>query len=266
METRLVNLTWPDVEEIVKKPHVVIVPTGSIEQHGLHLPLSVDYRCPEYVAEMAARKVMKEHDIHVLVAPPVQYGEISLAIKGFPGCIGVYTDTAIKLFEDIARSLIVSGFKNIIYLNGHATNVASIVIGLRKVSYDYPEAGLYLVRWLALGTDVSTKIRKSEWGMHADELETAATLVIQPENVHMERAVKDFPSFSLSENWVKPDICGDKSKVLFHTRQKYPRRDQGSPGVMGDPTVASRETGEKVLEASSNDLAKMIIEIIQFEE
>ena len=128
METRLVNLTWPEIEEIVKKPHVVIVPTGSIEQHGPHLPLSVDYRCPEYVAELAADKVMKEHNIHALVAPPVQYGEVSLAIKGFPGCIGVSTDTAIKLFEDIARTFIYSGFKDIIFLNGHATNVASIVI------------------------------------------------------------------------------------------------------------------------------------------
>ncbi|MBW1801790.1 MAG: creatininase family protein, partial [Deltaproteobacteria bacterium] len=95
---------------------------------------------------------------------------------------------------------------------------------------------------------------------------TSATLVIQPENVHMDRAVKDFPSFSLSENWVKPDILGDKSKVLFHTRQKFPRRDQGSPGVMGDPTVASSETGEKVLEASSDDLARMIMEVTQYKE
>jgi len=260
METRLVNFTWPEIEEIVKKPHVVIVPTGSIEQHGPHLPLSVDYRCPEYVAELAAKKVMKDHDIHVLVAPPVQYGEVSLTIKGFPGCIGVYTDTAMKLFEDIARTLIISGFKDIIFLNGHATNVASIIIALKKVSHDFPEAGLFLIRWLGLGTDVIAGPRKSEWGLHADELETAASLVIQPENVHMERAVKEFPSFVLSEKWIKPDICGDKSKVLFHTRQKFPRRDKGSSGVMGDPTVATKEMGELALKASAEDLAEIIVE------
>ncbi|GAI19376.1 unnamed protein product, partial [marine sediment metagenome] len=87
MEIRLENLSWPEVKEVLKKPHAVILPTGSVEQHGLHLPLNVDYRCPTYVAELAAGKVAKEHDIRVLVAPAVHYGETSSTFADFPGVI-----------------------------------------------------------------------------------------------------------------------------------------------------------------------------------
>jgi creatinine amidohydrolase len=262
MKIRMEDLAWPEIEDCLKKPNAVLVPVGSIEQHGRHLPLSVDYRCPAYVAEVAAGKVMLERDFSILVAPSFQYGEVSLAIKGFPGCIGLTTDTAIRAFEDVARSFIKSGFNNIIFVNGHSTNMASLTIALRKVSADFPSAGLYVVRWLHLGFDVIPKVRKSSWGLHAEELETSASLVIQPENVHMERAVKELPVFSLSDRWIKMDICGDKSKIAFHTRQKYPEKSRGDSGVIGDPTSATRETGEAILEASAVDLARIIVEVI----
>jgi creatinine amidohydrolase/Fe(II)-dependent formamide hydrolase-like protein len=94
-------------------------------------------------------------------------------------------------------------------------------------------------------------------------METSATMVIQPENVRIERAVKELPGFSLSSRWVQPDICGSRDRVLYHSREKFPVKSQGSSGVMGDPTVASRETGKKILEASANDLAKIIVEIVE---
>jgi len=265
MEIRLENLSWPEVEEVLKIPNAVILPTGSLEQHGLHLPLNVDYRCPTYVAELAARKVQNEHNIRVLVAPAVQYGETSSTFGDFPGVIGLSVDTTMKVYEELARSFIHNGFKNIIFLNGHGPNAALIPVALRKVSMDFPNIGLYAIRWLHLGFDVIPKVRKQEWGLHADEMETSASLVIQPENVHLEHAVKELPSFSLSTRWFKADICGDISKVIFHSRWKLPVKTNGSSGVMGDPTVASKETGEKILEASANDLVKIIVEIVQSE-
>lgn len=257
MEIRLENLTWPEVAEIVSQPHAVIVPTGSVEQHGRHLPLSVDYRCPEYVAELAAQKVASAR---VLVAPPIHYGEVSTTIKGFPGCIGVYTDAAIAMFADIARTFIKSGFQNIFFLNGHNTNLASLTVALRKVQEEYPDTGLYVVRWMAMGAKVISEIRKSEWGLHAEEMETSASLFIQPENVQMERAVKEFPEFSISDRWTKPNPWG---LVVFHSRQRYPDRAKGDSGVMGDPTVASRETGRKILEAAADNLADLIVDVLK---
>ena len=109
MEIQLANLTWPEVEEILKKPNAVILPTGSVEQHGRHLPLNIDYRCPQYIAELAASKVVQEHGIRILVAPAVHYGETK-GFADFPGTIGLGIDTTTKVYEDIARSFINSGF------------------------------------------------------------------------------------------------------------------------------------------------------------
>jgi len=262
MEIFLANLTWPLVEEILKKPNAVVVPVGSVEQHGRHLPLSVDYRCPAYVAELAARKFTEENGIRVLVAPAIHYGETT-GFGDFPGTIGLTIDTSISVYEDIARGFIRSGFKNIIFLNGHFSNAGPLNIALRKVYLENRDIGLYALNWSGLGFEVIPKIRKSEFGLHADEIETSATLVIQPENVRLEEAVKEMPTYSLSDRWTKPAVYG---KVFFHSRKSYPVKAKGSAGVMGDPTVASRETGEKVLNACGEELANLIMEIIESEK
>lgn len=260
MKIKLDDMTWPEVDEVLRNPNAVLIPIGSIEQHGLHLPLSVDSRCAAYLAEQAAKKVTEEHQIRVLVAPAIQYTEVT-TFESFPGSIGISVDTEIRLIGDIARSFIKQGFKNIIFVNGHASNVIPINTALRQISVDFPDAGLYAVNWWALGFEVIPKIRKSTICLHADELETSLSLVIQPENVYLDKAVKEVPSYSLSEKWVYPDFYGP-NRVFYHSRKKFPRLGTGS-GVMGDPTVASRETGEKIIKAVVDDLAEIIVEVVK---
>jgi creatinine amidohydrolase len=258
METKLANLKWPDVEKLLEAPHAVIVPVGSVEQHGRHLPLDVDYICPKYIAEKAAEQVVENHDIRALVAPAIHYGETSTGFQDFPGVIGITIDTAISMFEDIARSFADSGFKKIIFLNGHYSNSGPLSVALRKVYITNRDVSLYGVNWFALGGEVFNKIKKSEFGLHADEMETSAYMVIKPENTQFDKAVKEMPSYSLSERWTKPTSHG---KVFFHTLTDYPIRAKGSAGVMGDPTVASKETGEQLLEACIDSLAQLVVEI-----
>lgn len=260
MKIKLDDMTWPEVEEVLRAPNAVVIPVGSTEQHGLHLPLSVDSRCATYMAEQAARKVTEEHQIRAVVAPTIHYTEV-VDFESFPGSIGISVDTEIRVIGDIARSLIKQGFKNIIFVNGHSSNVIPINAALRQVFVDFPDAGLYAVNWWALGFEAIPKIRKSKICLHADELETSVSLVIQPENVHLDKAVKEFPSYSLSEKWVFPDFYGP-NRVFYHSRKNYPKLGTG-PGVMGDPTLASRETGEKVIQAVVNDLAEIIVEVVK---
>lgn len=261
MKIRLDDMTWPEVGEILKKPNVVLIPIGATEQHALHLPLSVDSRCATYISEQAAIKVIEEHHISVIVAPTIQYVEV-IDFEAFPGTIGISLDTEIRLIEDLARSFIKQGFGNIIFVNGHYPNVIPISTALRKVFVDYPDAGLYAVNWWDLGFEVIPKIRKSVTGLHAEELETSVSLVIQPENVHLDKVTKEFPSFSLSEKWAVPDLSGLK-RVFYHSRWKFPNFGSGSSGVMGDSTVASRETGEKIIKAVVDDLVEIIVEVVK---
>ena len=259
MKIKLADMTWPEVAGILDKTHVIIVPVGSIEQHGYHLPQSVDSRCPQYIAEKAAEKIISEDNIHVLVAPVIHYAE-NTHFKYYPGTIGVTTDTFMRVIEDVARCIVNQGFKNIIFLNGHWPNSAIIHIAVRKVTYDFPDAGLYALDWWNLGVDKIKDIRKSKTMLHACELETSVSLVIQPENVYMDRAVKDQPTFSLSSKWVYPDFYAPQALTL-HSR----RRRDGKSGVMGDPTVASVEMGEKFLSAIIDDFVELIKAIVASE-
>jgi len=261
MGIRLDEMTWPEVEEVLKEPNVVIVPTGSTEQHGLHLPINVDARCSTYISEQAATKATDEHKIRVLVAPTINYTDMP-DFRDFPGTIGLPTDTAMAVFEGVARSFIRSGFANIIFVNGHFPNTPLLATALRKVSLDFPDIGLYALNWWDLGSDVIQSIRKSNCMLHAEELETSASLVIQPENVHMERTKKDVPLFSLSSKWVFPDFFASQ-KLFYHSRARFPSRVKGSPGVMGDATVANREMGEKALSAVIRDLVEIIVEVVK---
>lgn len=263
MEIMLANMSWPEVREILRKPNAMLIPIGSIEQHGPHLPLDVDSRCATFLAEQAARRVTQEQQITVVVAPTIQYTEVT-TFESFPGSTGVSLDTEIRVIGDIARSFIKQGFKNILFVNGHSSNVIPINTALRQVSVDYPGAGLYAVNWWSLGFKVMPKVRKSTVGfLHADELETSLSLVIQPENVHLDKAVKEFPSYSLSEKWVFPVLYGS-SRVFYHSRKNYPKMGTGA-GVMGDPTVASKETGEQIIKAVVDDLVEIIVEIVKSE-
>ncbi len=268
----MVKVLWeemsrPEIEEVQKRsPNAVILPTGSTEQHSYHLPVNVDARCVSYIAEQTARKVANEHNIPVLVLPTVAYGETA-TFRNFPGTLGLRPDTFTNVIEDIVRSLVVNqGFKNIIVLNGHNNNTPLITTALRKVSIEFPDAALYGVNWWTLGVDVMLAIRKSDVSSHAAEVETSFSLVIQPENVQFDKAVKDVPSFSLSSRWVLPDVLLSPNRVFFHSRKKSPQRPGEVPGVVGDPTVASRETGEKMLAAVIDDLIKLILEIVSSAE
>jgi len=262
MKTKLDDMTWPEVDEALKMPNAMLIPVGSIEQHGPHLPLSADFRIVAYLAEQAAKKVIEEHQIRVLVAPTIKYTNVRV-FESFPGTVGVSIDTQIRVINDITRNFIKQGFKNIIYLNGHGDNVTPISAALRQVFFDFRDAGLYAVSWSALGYEVIPKVRKSKTALHAEELETSMSLVIQPDNVDLDKAVKYFPSHGLSEKWISQDFLGPR-RLFYYSRKTYPKYGTDA-GVMGDPTVASRETGEKIIEAVVNNLADLIVEIVESE-
>lgn len=262
MKIKLAEMTWPEVKQLLEGPNAVVIPVGSTEQHGPHLPLNVDSRCAAYMAEQAVRRVNEEHGIRAVVAPAIHYTEVA-TFKSYPGSIGISVDTEIRLIGDIARSLIEQGFKNIIFLNGHSSNVVPISAALRQVYIDFPDAGLYAVNWWALGFEIIPRVRKSKICLHADELETSVSLVIQPENVRLDKAVKELPGYSLSEKWVFPDFYGP-NRLFYHSRKNYPQMGSGA-GVMGDPTVASRETGERIIKAVVDDLAEIIMEVVKSE-
>ena len=116
MKTELRDLTWKEAREWVKKDPVVVVPTGSTEQHGPHLPLKEDIAAAEYVAKKVCQKT------NMLVTPPLNFG-YSEMWQHYPGIISFRQETFKAALRDICTSLIRGGFRKIFILNGHNGNM-----------------------------------------------------------------------------------------------------------------------------------------------
>jgi creatinine amidohydrolase len=259
MTVRLEEMTWPEVAKVLERPNLIIWPIGSIEEHGPHLPLNVDSLSPTHIAEKTAKRVKEGYGIDVLVAPTLDYTEVSVH-RMFPGTIGIRVETLINVVEDVVRCFIGQGFKNIIVFTAHIQNISPIEIALRKVWNDFPDAQIYGTTPRGLGFEVTPGLIKNfPTGMcHGGEAETAQTLAIRPNLVHMDRAVVGHRQSPLSDKYLGATGT-DTSKVFF-----YPHgTGEEEFGIWGDPTGATAEQGEKMLEAKVDDLTDIISQIMK---
>jgi creatinine amidohydrolase len=243
------DLTSPELGELAQAGAAVIVPVGAIEQHGPHMPVSTDITSADAVARLAAASI---EEFPVLVAPPVWWG-VSPHHMAFPGTISLSTETFINLLCEICRSIAAHGFRRILLLNGHGGNAELIGVSAIKLS----EEGLFVAAasYFAMITEDLRVIGESPLGgmSHACEMETSLLLAIRPERVHMDRAVKEMGQ-------------GRTSYFTWDMREGHPvfyaydmKRDS-KYGVIGDPTLASAEKGEKILAAAGREVAAFLRE------
>jgi creatinine amidohydrolase len=195
--TRLLDrMTWPEVAAAVQRGAGVVLPVGSTEQHGHHLPLATDAILPTELALAVA------DELDLLVAPAVQYGYRSRPLsgggEGFVGTISVRAQTLMLLVEDVLRQLIRHGFRRLVVLNWHFEN----------------QNFVYEAAWLAKerdGTDARIMVCELPfadltpetmgvlfpegfpgWDVeHASIMETSLMLHLRPEAVLFDRAVDD---------------------------------------------------------------------------
>src|SRR5580704_12668895 len=111
----LPHMTWPEVEDLLSRTDMVIIPVPAIEQHGPQLPIGTDYFTGEELAKLIAQKT------DVLVVPVLLPG-ISPYHMEFPGTIALSHDTVQRVYFEAAQSLIHHGFRRFLFLNGHAGN------------------------------------------------------------------------------------------------------------------------------------------------
>jgi creatinine amidohydrolase len=263
VKIKLDEMRWPEVEELLTKPNVVILPIGATEQHGRHLPLNTDTLSTVHFAEQVANRITDEHGIRVVVAPAIPYGETRGTppfSQLLPGTISITGDTVIRLIEEVVRSLVSQGFKNILVLSGHLENTTPIAVALRRVSIDFPDAGLYGANWFHLASGAWSQIRKGgkAGAGHSCEKETSICLALQPQNVALDEVVTGTRSFSLPDKYIFPMPAGP---VFFHSRVSGTR----AGGIMGDPSAATREAGEKLIAAVLDELTEIIVAIAKSE-
>ena len=261
MTVRLDELSWLDVKEVLTKPHAVILPIGSTEEHGAHLPLNVDSACVTYIAEAAAKRAADDHGVIALVAPTIHYTDVG-PHKRFPGTIGIKIETLIQVLVETIEAFMEQGFKNVIGLSGHLENNSPLEIACRIVADRRPGANIYgLTVVHGLGSHALPGILKGGIpGMgHALEVEASIALVIQPQNVHLEKTLVGHRRLPLPEKYIGP-VGEDKSRGVLYCSGV---EESEESGTSGDPRMATKEAGEKILAADIDDLTDIIVQVVK---
>ena len=247
------DMSWPEVKDAVKEERVPLIPVGSTEQHGPHLPLKTDAFLAYKVCEAAASKIPDE----ALVMPPVSYGYNEHHLD-FPATIHIDYETLIKFVIDIGKSLAYHGFKRIIIVNGHGSNTALMEIAARRITLE-TQAICASTMFISLAPE-AFKLLKGEI-CHADDLETSLMLYLAPENVDMSKAVRDFnieksKFIKLGAEPGETSFGVSSGSVQF--MDWWSR--MSTTGIIGDPTKADRERGKKMFELYVNKLVEFIKE------
>jgi len=229
-------LNMPDFEARRQKTQTVIVPVGSLEEHGPHLPLGTD---TFHALEVARRVALTKE---VVVAPPLFYG-MCRSTREHPGTVSLSGDTLRALMLNLGREFHRQGLKVQVYVSGHAggTHMAAIVEAGEILLAELPEVRVAVVNLLDLLREILAEkpgLVKTKGDSHAGEVETALMLAAYPHLVKG-TAPPEWPSFP--------------KYVLVRDKRRY-----WESGVWGDPSQATAAQGEKILEAEALRLAQVI--------
>ena len=227
MGVRWEDYSWVELGSKIGDVKAVLLPVGSIEQHGPHLPLKTD----SLSAYTIALDVAKEFSGEILVLPPIYYG-VSEHHMDFVGTITISSDVLIDLVCNIARSVMRHGIKKLVIINGHGGNISALEIAVRRIADEGMD--VILINPWELITDVIEKTLESKiWG-HACEFETSVILAIDESVVRKEK----IPKNEIKSAGKYLDLWG-KTHVRWAWRTKY----FSDYGVLGFPEKASKDKG-----------------------
>ena len=240
------EMTWEEINALVPTDPVVIIPLGSTEQHGPHLPVKTDIAIADYLAREVGERTGS------LVTPPLNFGYSSLWHR-FPGTISLSSDVFCSTVEDMCRSVILSGFRRLFLLNGHGPNNPMI----QKVTYDlvdqYEDLGISIAAgtYLSMGTqDVNSAELALHDGGHANYFETALMMYLFPEQIDPEKVKL------ASEDYCMRKCTPTEQGALVVNA--WPQ-SEGFRGVYGKPDLATFENGEKLMKAYIEDLSEFVL-------
>ena len=249
------HYTWQEIPELVRHQPVVVLPVGSVEDHGLHLPLDVDNFIIGSIVEEAARRL----DGEMLLLPPVPYG-FETHHMDLPGTIDIRMENMLNFVLDITRSVAHHGFKRILLADGHGSNMPILDLVARRTNLE-TEALCGAFIWPSLAKETIEQIRESEkpGGMaHACELETSVYLYLDPARVQMDKAKKEIGISPTRFIWM--DLLMSSPLLLMDRWTRFSKT-----GVAGDPTLATAEKGKKVFEAVVAALIDLVREFKNYD-
>ncbi len=239
------NLTQPEIANNLKENPLVILPTGSIEQHGAHLPAGTDIFAAEAIAEEVARLM------NGLVLPGGSLGITPMHMP-YEATISLSPETYMSLIFDICKSAATHGAKKLLVINWHEGNIPALSIACERL---HREIGLSVL--IVQACYVAAELYGPSCGglTHGGEIEALAVMAYKPNLVHLDKI-----------SGASDTTVGSKMDKLRRTKEYQPIltdiRAIAPTGWYGKPQHATIEKGTKMLSEVSKSIAHEAKEIL----
>jgi creatinine amidohydrolase len=245
-EVEWARLKAEEIEALAGRDAVVIVPVGSLEQHGRHLPTGTDSLL---VAEVARRAAVLAAGRHPVVVTPCVWTGLSEHHMELGGTVTLDFGTFAAILRGIAESLVRQGFERICLLNGHGGNVAALKTITDELTFDLEVPVVSGTYWQVAAAAVEPLLERQKSIRHACEAETSMIMAVAPELVDAgELAAAD-----------RPDArdAGTADDPLYRWRGFAEKTGSGALGIASAGTAAK---GEAMLNEAARVLADRLVD------
>lgn len=246
--------SWVQLQQHLQQGSLLILPVGTTEEHGPHLPVDTDARIAEAYGHGLARALLPE--VPVLLLDTIRYGYSMKIMQRWPGTIVVRSRVFMDMVFDICRSLLDMGFRKLALLDCHGHHSGALNVVARELC-DACDRAVAILSPAVLSRDEFNAIRRSPQGgaIHACEWETSLLLYLSPEVVDLSRAT-NADIMRYHSDFVAGDNFLGRQRVTWSTWYLQPSES----GVYGDPTVATAETGARIFAAAVENGARFLRE------
>ncbi len=226
---------------VFEKPDLVIVPIGSVERHGNHLPLGTDTIIAQAISELTAKKLAERGKV-VALMPPIWYG-YTWSLRHMDGTVSVDPKVLTSFIEEIIVTMANPRFSRILFINGHGGNKEVLEIAIKEALIRLgPGIKVGFISWWDVLTKGDYEKLFGTVPMHACEIETSIMLALNEKYVDL--------------NAIEGKVEPSERKVLKAIEEV---RRTFAFGYLGDPKKADKEKGKLLLEIVSDRLASMLL-------
>lgn len=244
------DMTYEEAGVTFKEADFIVLPTGSIEQHSIHLPLSTDSIRAE---ELTRYLVTHSGSLRMVMLPTLYYGQSNHHIH-FPGTMTLREETYVQVLKEIAWSVKQHGGKRLLIMNFHGGNVAPIQVARLIIER---EIGLkvYFVGWSSFAGDLVKEWAPDVPYGHSGFYETSMIMKFRPDLVVEEKMKKQEQRFNRERT--ERQLTRGTAAAYFD--------DNYITGGIGDPTLASAELAEKIIPTVNQRIIEALIEDMKYE-
>ncbi len=230
---------------LAKRDSVIIVPVAALEQHGPHLPVMVDSRLTGEVARRAALKGAAS-GITAVTLPVVWHG-LSEHHMAYGGTISLDSNTFYLVLEGIIRSASRHGFSNFLILNGHGGNITAAEVCAQDISIKLGVTVVATTYWLEAAERFGEILEKQDNVLHACEAETSMMMALEQELV--DDSILENSRGPMDLQFLRAGNGSYRWRSLTHVTPN---------GVIGDPTFASKDKGQRLLDAAAEAIVELL--------